>query len=51
MVVLLISFHPEIPDEKKLVYDSERRDFSFWAGNQGIARRRTPVRRTSNPEE
>jgi hypothetical protein len=46
----LVSFHPEPPDEKLLVSDSERRDFSSWQGNRGVARRRTSVRRTSKPE-
>jgi hypothetical protein len=40
------SFHPETPDEKQLVSDAESGDFFFWQGNQGIARRRTSVRRT-----
>jgi hypothetical protein len=47
----LASFHPETPDEKLAVSDSERRDFSSRPGNQGIARRRTSVRRTSKPED
>ena len=37
------SVHPEIPDETLAVSDSERRHFSFWLGNRGIARRRTWV--------
>jgi ADP-heptose:LPS heptosyltransferase len=47
----LDSFHPETPDEKLLVSDSERRDFLSRQGNQGIARRRTSVRHTSKPED
>ena len=47
----LSSFHPETPDVKLPVSNSERRDFSSWQGNQGIARRRTTVRRTRNPED
>jgi hypothetical protein len=47
----LTSFHPETPDEKLLVSDSERRHFSSRQGNQGIARRRTSVHRTSKPED
>jgi hypothetical protein len=35
----LISFHPETADEKLLVSNPETRDFSFWQGNQGAARR------------
>jgi hypothetical protein len=45
------SVHPETPDETLLVSNSETRDFSSWQGNQGIARRRTQVRRTSKPED
>ena len=37
----IASFHPETPDVKLLVSDSERRDFSSWQGNRGVARRRT----------
>jgi hypothetical protein len=48
---LLKSFHPETPDEKLLVSNSERRYFLSWQGNQGIARRRTSVRRTSKPAD
>ncbi len=33
--------HPKIPDETLTVYDSEKRDFSFWPGNRRLARRRT----------
>ena len=51
MFGMLISFHPETPDEKQLVSDSERKDFLSWQGNQGIARRRTSVRRTSKAED
>jgi hypothetical protein len=47
----LFSFHPETPDEKLLVSDSERRAFLSRQGNQEIARRRTSVRRTSKPED
>jgi len=47
----LIVFHPETPDVKQSVSDSERKDFSSRQGNQGIARRRTSVRRTSKPED
>ena len=43
----LVSFHPETPDEKRVVSGLERINFSFWQGNQEIARRRTFVRRTS----
>src|SRR5208337_2799539 len=39
----LISFHPETPDERLAVSDSERRHFSSWQGNRGVARRRTSV--------
>jgi len=46
---LLVSFHPETPDDKLVVSDSERGDFLFWQGNQGLERRRTSVRRTSKP--
>ena len=38
---LLFSFHPDTPDEKLLVFNSEARIFSSWQGNQGVARRRT----------
>jgi hypothetical protein len=31
----LISVHPETPDEKLLVFNSETRIFSSWQGNQG----------------
>ena len=48
---VLFSFHPETPDVKLLVFNSETRDFSSWQGNQGVARRRTQVRRTSKPED
>jgi len=48
---VLIRFHPETPDVKLLVFNSETRDFSSWQGNQGIARRRTQVRRTSKPAD
>jgi hypothetical protein len=47
----LVSFHPETPDAKLLVSNSETRIFSSWQGNQGIARRRTSVRRTSKPAD
>jgi hypothetical protein len=50
-MVLLISVHPETPDETLLVSNSETRDFSSWQGNRGVARRRTLVRRTSKPED
>ena len=43
----LNSFHPETPDEKLTVFNSETRIFSSWQGNQEVARRRTSVRRTS----
>ncbi|MGD0843021.1 MAG: hypothetical protein ABSA06_01450 [Geobacteraceae bacterium] len=43
--------HTETPDETLLVSNSETRDFSSWQGNQGVARRRTSVRRTSKPED
>jgi hypothetical protein len=42
------SFHPETQDKHFAVSRSERGDFLSWQGNQGIARRRTQVRRTSN---
>jgi len=47
----LSSFDPETPDVKLLVFNSETRDFSSWQGNQGVARRRTQVRRTSKPAD
>jgi hypothetical protein len=47
----LVSVHPETPDETLLVSNSETRDFSSWQGNQGVARRRTSVRRTNKPED
>jgi hypothetical protein len=49
--LVLFSFHPETPDEKLLVFNSESRIFSSWQGNQGVARRRTSVRRTSKLED
>jgi hypothetical protein len=42
-----IGIHPETPDEKQQVSNSESGDFLSWQGNQGIARRHTTVRRTS----
>jgi hypothetical protein len=45
------SFHPETPDEKLFVSDSESGDFFSWPENRVIARRRTSVRRTSKPED
>jgi hypothetical protein len=45
------SSHPETPDEKLLVSDSESGDLLSWQGNQGIARRRTEVRCTSKPAD
>jgi AraC family transcriptional regulator of adaptative response / DNA-3-methyladenine glycosylase II len=48
---ILGSVHPETPDETLSVSDLETRDFSSWQENQGIARRRTSVRRTSKPED
>ena len=42
----LSSVHPETPDEKLLVSESERGDFLSWQGNQGIARR--PVKSAAN---
>ncbi len=50
-IKLLISFRPETPGEKLLVSDSESGDFFSWQGNQDVARRRTPVRRTSKVED
>jgi len=47
----LLSFHPETPDVKLVVFNSVTRDFSSWQGNQGGARRRTLVRRTSKPAD
>jgi hypothetical protein len=38
---MIDSVHPESPDEALSVSESERRDFSFRQGDQGIARRRT----------
>jgi hypothetical protein len=35
----LVSVHPETPDETIVVSNSETRDFSFWQGNRGVARR------------
>jgi hypothetical protein len=32
----LISFHPETPDEKLLVSDSESGDFLSWQENKGL---------------
>jgi len=49
--IFISSFHPETPDEKLLVSASESGDFFSWQGNQGIARRRTLVRRTSKTED
>src|SRR5208282_5277115 len=37
----LVSFHLETPDETLALSESQRRDFSFWLGNRGLARRRT----------
>ena len=51
LLAILFSVHPETPDETLLVSNSETRDFSSWQGNQGVARRRTSVRRTSEPED
>jgi hypothetical protein len=34
----ITGFHPETPDEKLLVSNSESGDFLSWRGNQGIAR-------------
>jgi hypothetical protein len=45
------SFHPETRDVKLFVSDLESGDFLFWPGNQGLARRRTTVRRTSKTED
>ncbi len=50
-LVQLLSVHPETPDETLAVFDSERRHFSSWQGNRGVARRRTWVRRTSKPKD
>jgi hypothetical protein len=47
----LFTFHPESPDVKLLVFNSATRDFSSWQVNQGVARRRTQVRRTSKPAD
>ena len=38
---LLTRIHPETLNEMPEVSNSESRHFSFWQGNQGIARRRT----------
>jgi hypothetical protein len=43
----LISTHPEMPDGYQQVSRSEMRDFVQDQGKQGLARRRTGVRRTS----
>jgi len=48
---MLTGFRPEAPDEKQLVSKSESGDFFSWQGNLGVARRRTPVRRTSKAED
>ena len=41
---MLASVHPETPDKTLLVSNLERRDFSSWLGNRGVARRRTTYR-------
>src|SRR5208283_5402671 len=51
IMVSLFSVHPETSDESLAVFDSERRHFSSWQGNRGVARRRTYVRRTSKPKD
>jgi hypothetical protein len=44
--ILLASVHPETPDGHSVVFRWETSNFSLWQGNQGVARRRTSVRRT-----
>ncbi|OGT98255.1 MAG: hypothetical protein A2X80_03830 [Geobacteraceae bacterium GWB2_52_12] len=44
-------FCPGTPDKKPLVSVLENGDFFSWQGNRGVARRRTPVRRTSKAED
>jgi len=43
----LLSVHPEMPDGHSEVSRSEMRNFVQDQENQGVARRRTGVRRTS----
>ncbi len=50
-IALLVSVHPETPDGHSEVFELETRSFSSWQGNQGLARRRTSVRRTSKPAD
>jgi hypothetical protein len=47
----LISVHPEAPDGTLAVSNPESRDFSFWPGNRGLARKRTWVRCTRKPKD
>jgi hypothetical protein len=47
--VMILSVHPEMPDGTSEVSRSEMRDFAQDQGKQGLARRRTGVRRTRKP--
>jgi hypothetical protein len=47
----LSSIHPETPDGYSVVFIWETSNFSLWQGNQGVARTRTSVRRTSKPAD
>ena len=48
-VNIIGSVHPEMPDGTSEVSRSEMRDFAQDQGKQGLARRRTGVRRTRKP--
>ena len=50
-IVLLPGVHPEIYYRHEIVSNSEMRNFSQDQGNQGIARRRMRIRRTSKPAD
>jgi len=47
----LVSVHPETPDDTSLSFQFINEEFPEDQGNQGIARRRTNVRRTRNPAD
>ena len=40
-IKIITRAHPETPDGTLAVSNSKRRHFSYWQGNQGVARRRT----------